>query len=251
MAKLTGLIKLEGTLDDITFYRTSDGYIARKNVPISAARIATDPAFIRTRENIAEFTRAGLGAKLVRAAFNVQLKAASDKRTTSRLTREMVRVIKADAVNGRGLRNLSDGEKTLLEGFEFNTAARLDTTLIAPYTAAINRVTGEATVTVPSFIPVNSVTAPAGATHFRINTAVASFDFEGDSYEADSASSATLPWNGTATAPLSLVTNLTANSTGAIFLVVGIEFFQVVNSTNYSLNNGAFNALSLAAVDQL
>lgn len=251
MAKLTGLIKLEGTIEDLTFYRTSDGYIARKNLPISADRIATDPAFIRTRENMAEFSRAGKGSKLMREAFYVQLKAASDKRTTSRLTRELMRVIKADAVNGRGLRNLVDGEKTLLEGFEFNATAKLGTTFFAPYATAINRVSGEVTVTVPAFVPVNSVVAPAGATHFRINSAVASFDFETESYEVDSASSATLAWDGTATAPLTLTSNLTAASTGAILLVLGIEFFQEVNGTNYSLSNGAFNALTIVAVDQL
>ena len=90
-----------------------------------------------------------------------------------------------------------------------------------------------------------------GATHFRINVAAAAIDFEGELYEVDAAASSTLPWDDTATAPLSLVGNLTANSTGALFLVVGIEFFQVVNGTNYSLKNGAFNALSIVQVDQL
>ena len=251
MAKLTGLIKLEGTIEDLTFYRTSDGYIARKNLPISAERIATDPAFIRTRENMAEFSRAGKGSKLLREAFYVQLKAASDKRTTSRLTKELMRVVKADAVNGRGLRNLVDGEKTLLEGFEFNATAKLGTTFFADYTPVINRVSGEATITVPAFVPVNSIVAPAGATHFRINSAAASFDFEADTYEVDSASSAALPLDGTATSPLTLTSSLAANSTGAILMVLGVEFFQVVNGTNYVLSNGAFNALTIVAVDQV
>ena len=251
MAKQIGAIKLKGQIDDFVFYKTADGYIARMHTPISADRIATDPAYIRTRENMAEFGRAGKGSKLMRTALRAELQRISGGKAASRLTKELMRVIKADAVNGRGLRNLVDGEKTLLEGFEFNTTARLASTLFAPFTAAINRASGEGTVTIPSFIPANSVEAPAGSTHFRINTALVDLDFEGETYVYDGTSSATLALDGAATTALSLVSTVTAASTGALFLVMGVEFFQVVNGTNYSLNNGAFNALAIVKVDQL
>jgi hypothetical protein len=43
MAKQRGVIKLEGTLDDITFLKTSDGYMAKVKSAVSAERISTDP----------------------------------------------------------------------------------------------------------------------------------------------------------------------------------------------------------------
>jgi hypothetical protein len=50
MAKQRSIIKLDGTISDITFYKTKDGYLAKEKSSISASRIATAPEFERTRE---------------------------------------------------------------------------------------------------------------------------------------------------------------------------------------------------------
>jgi hypothetical protein len=47
----------------------------------------------------------------------VLLQNAKDKRVVSRLTKDLVAIVKTDAVNDRGLRNLQDGKLSLLEGF--------------------------------------------------------------------------------------------------------------------------------------
>lgn len=60
MARQKGIIKLDGTIGDITFYKSQDGYLAREKGGVSADRIANDPNFQRTRENGQEFGRAGL-----------------------------------------------------------------------------------------------------------------------------------------------------------------------------------------------
>ena len=65
MAKQSGLIKLKGTLGGITFYKSQDGYLAREKGGVDAARIASDPSFQRTRENGAEFGRAGKAGKIL------------------------------------------------------------------------------------------------------------------------------------------------------------------------------------------
>jgi hypothetical protein len=75
----------------------------------------------------------------------------------SRLTKEMMRVLQADTINARGMRNVIDGEAELLEGFEFNEAGKLGSSLFAPFTVSLDRVTGVASVTVPSFIPINMI----------------------------------------------------------------------------------------------
>lgn len=136
MAKQKGIIKLEGTIGDITFHKSRDGYIAKEKSSVSAERIANDPAFERTRENGAEFGRAGKAGKILRNSLRSVLQKAKDGRMVSRLTKEMVKVIQADVINTRGKRNVIDGEAELLTGFDFNTHARLSTTLFAPFTAA-------------------------------------------------------------------------------------------------------------------
>ncbi len=249
MAKQKGIIKLEGTIGDITFLKSKDGYIAKEKSGVSAERIASDPAFQRTRENNAEFGRAGKAGKLLRNALRTLLQKAADGRMVSRLTREMMRVLQADATSQRGLRNVIDGETELLEGFGFNVNGRLGTTLYAPYTATINRVTGEAKVSFASFIPVNMIAAPRGTTHFNIFAAGAMIDFSTGVFETAIEESGVLPWDTTATAALDLTGNLDANSTHPLFLALGIEFLQEVNGVQYSLNNGAFNALALVKVE--
>ena len=54
MAKQTGIIKLKGTIGDISFYKTTDGHLAREKGGVDGNRIANDPAFQRTRENGSE-----------------------------------------------------------------------------------------------------------------------------------------------------------------------------------------------------
>ena len=63
MARQRSIIKLDGTIGGITFYKSKDGYLAREKGGVSADRIKNDPAFQRTRENGAEFGRAGKAGK--------------------------------------------------------------------------------------------------------------------------------------------------------------------------------------------
>jgi hypothetical protein len=59
MARVESLIKLNGTIGDLSFYKSkSVGYQARMKTGVSGDRIANDPAFARTRENGSEFGRA-------------------------------------------------------------------------------------------------------------------------------------------------------------------------------------------------
>lgn len=251
MARQKGIIKLDGTIGDITFYKSQDGYLAREKGGVPAERIATDPAFQRTRENGAEFGRAGKAGKLLRNSIRAMLQNASDSKMVSRLTTEMVKVIQEDITNPRGLRNVIDGEADLLEGFEFNINGKVGNTIYAPYTATIDRVTGILAVSIPAFVPINMIAAPGGTTHFKIVSAGAEIDFENETFVMDSTETAVLPWDTTATAVLSLSNTVTANSTHPLFLVLGIEFYQEVNSQMYPLKNGSFNALGLVKVSGL
>lgn len=252
MAKQKGIIKLDGTIGGITFYKsTQDGYLAREKGGVSADKIANDPAFQRTRENGEEFGRAGKAGKLLRNAIRAMLQNASDSRMVGRLTQKMVEVIQEDVTNPRGQRNVIDGEAELLEGFEFNISGKLGTTLYAPFTGTIDRVAGTLTANIPAFVPINMLAAPGGSTHFKIVSAGAEVDFENEIFVIDTQATAVLPWDSAATAVINLVNTVTANSTHPLFLALGIEFYQEVNGQMYPLKNGAFNPLSLVKVSGL
>jgi hypothetical protein len=251
MAKQKGIIKLDGTIGGITFYKSQDGYLAREKGGVPADRIANDPAFQRTRENGEEFGRAGKAGKILRNAIRALLQNASDSRMVSRLTQKMVDVIHEDTTNPRGQRNVIDGEAELLEGFEFNINGKLGTTLYAPFTGTIDRVAGTLTANVPAFVPINMIAAPGGTTHFKIVSAGAEVDFENETFVMDSQASGILPWDATATVVINLANAVSANSTHPLFLALGIEFYQQVNGQMYPLKNGAYNALALVKVSGL
>jgi hypothetical protein len=251
MARQKGLIKFTGQMGGVSFYQNAqDGFLARTKGGVDGDRIKNSPEFERTRENGAEFGRAGTASKLLRTAFRALTINTSDSRMTSRLTGEMVKVVQADATNVRGERNVIDGEAELLRGFEFNKNAKLNRTFFAPYTATIDRTAGGATVEIPAFIPTNMIAAPQGATHVRLVAACASVDFQRGSYGADSAASEELALSSVAPLPaVSLAMSFGEADGQPIFLAFGVEFYQLVNGAMYTLKNGAYNALALVEVD--
>lgn len=249
MAKQKGIIKLKGTIGDITFYKSKDGYLAREKGGVDASRIANDPNFQRTRENGEEFGTAGKAGKMLRTSMRALIQNVADSRMVGRLTQEMVKVLQADMTSVRGKRNVIDGEAELLQGFEFNIGSKLGTTIFAPFTAVIDRVAGTLVVNIPSFIPANMVAEPSGSTHFKLTSAGAAIDFENETFEVTTSETASLPWDAAATAVINLANAVTANSPHPLFLALGIEFFQEMNGVQYPLKNGAFNALSLVSVD--
>jgi hypothetical protein len=249
MARQSGLIKLNGTLGGITFYKTQDGHLAREKGGVEASRIANDPNFQRTRENGAEFGAAGKAGKLLRTALRTILQNSADNRMVGRLTSEMVKVIQADITNPRGQRNVIDGEAEMLEGFEFNIKGKLGNALYAPYTATIDRTAGTLEVTLAPFVPYTMIAAPSGTTHFKIETAGTEVDFENENFVVQENGSAILPWDTTATAAITLTNAVTANSTKPLFLVLGVEFYQEVNGQMYPLKNGVYNPLAIVKVD--
>ena len=249
MARQKGIIKLKGTIGDITFYKTQDGHLAREKGGVDANRIKNDPAFQRTRENGSEFGRAGKAGKVLRLALRALLMNSADSKMVSRLTQQMVKVIQADMVNERGLRNVIDGEAELLVGFEFNIRGKLGTSLFAPYVGTIDRAAGEITVDLAPFVPANMIAAPGGTTHFKITSAGAEVDFEAETFVETHSESAILPWNAAPTVAITQTNAVTAASTKPLFLALGIEFYQEVNGAMYPLKNGAFNPLSVVKVD--
>lgn len=248
MGKQAGVVQINGAVGNMSFYKTKDGYRVRMKGGVSAERIATDPKFARTRENLSEFGRAGKGGKLLRTALQTVIKQASDSGLVRRLTKHMMIALKGDLTSPRGMRNLTEGNTALLEGFEFNTGSPLSTSLFAPYTASIDRVTGILKVDLPSYVPEISIAAPPSATHYVLHAAGAELDFANNLCKGDIASSLYLPINNAATDPLSLSVNLEANSFQPLFLALGISYLQMVNGEPYVMNNGTFNALALVKV---
>jgi hypothetical protein len=248
MAKQRGSIILQGSIGNISFFKSGDGYLVRGKGGASAQRIATDKAFQRTRENMAEFGRAATSARLLRTSLSSTIVNARDTHMVSRLTSRMLGVVQADTISDKGHRHATAANARLLEGFEFNKDATLPATLSAPYTLSFTPSAGNVVLRIADFIPVELLAAPAGTTHFQVFAAAASVSFGGNSFEADTATTAALAYNNKATGALTLPMALPSNSTYPVFIVLGVGFLQQVNADKYSLYNSAFNACSIIKV---
>jgi hypothetical protein len=250
MARQKGIIKLKGTIGDVSFYKSKDGYLAREKGGVEADRIRNDPNFQRTRENGSEFGRAGRSGRILRNALRLMLQNASDAKVTSRLTKELLKVIQSDPVNARGERNLAEGDLSRLVGFDFNINGKLNATLYTPFTAVIDRAAGTMTVTLPDFVPGNTIAYPSGATHFKIVVGTAQVNFVSEAFVFDRAESPEIVLGPQNQATFDLVGNVTAASTDDLFLVLGLEFMQQVNGAMYPLKNGAYNPLAIIQLDE-
>jgi GGDEF domain-containing protein len=249
MAKQTGIIKLKGTIGGISFYKTGDGHLAREKGGVDKNRIQNDPAFQRTRENGSEFGRAGKGGKVLRNAIRVLLQNAKDKRVVSRLTKDLLAIVKTDTTNDRGLRTIQDGNLSLLERFEFNLNGKLGATLFAVFTNSFDRVTGDATLNIAAFSPTLRIAAPTGTTHFKVVMGATELDFANETSTFENDETAILPYTAADTLPIALTSTITANSILPVVQVLGIEFYQEVNGQMYALKNGAYNALAVITID--
>lgn len=247
MARQDTITPLTGSVGNLIFYKTQDGYLARKKGGISKERIRTEAAFARTRENNAEFRRCGSAIKLLRSAFSLLLQGTADNRVASRLTKALMQVIVSDAINPKGERNVTDGNIKLLEGFDFNVHGKLAQIFHAPYTATIDPGTGTMTIDIPAFLTQKMIVAPQGATHFRFKSAGASIDFKGNTFETKTAETGLFPLEDEVREPIRM-TLAVAPSGVPLLLVLGVEFVQVINGVPHSLQDVRSNGLAVVKV---
>lgn len=245
MAKLKSLIKIEGTLDGMTFYKGKDGYLVRTKGGVSKNRIENDPAYARTRENGIEFGHIATSGKILRQALTPLLGDVKDRTVTARLMKVMAQIKNTDAISIRGSRNVAVGlatseGKLMLKGFDFNSNAKLNAVLLSDY--QLNTATGE--VSIPALNPMQQLNTPGGATHVGITAGVAGINFETGEKELQMSAEINIPINNTAAAINALPAAMPAGS-GQTFYLLKISFYQDINTVQYALNNGSYNALHI------
>ena len=245
MPRQKGLVKIEGTLDDITFFKRKDVFLVRTKGGVSKERIMNDPAFSRTRENGSEFGSVAGSGKMLRNACSVLTKSAYDGSLSNRLVQELTKVKNADTTSSRGARKVSVGITTVdgkltMKGFNFNSKAPLSTILFAPYT--LDTPSGKVVIT--DLNPLDMLKYPSHATHVSFQSAFLNLDFDGGDSEITYSPITNLVIDSTISSVLLSPTAVPGGSGTAFYLLL-IEFFQEVNGVQYALNNGNYNTLSL------
>lgn len=249
MAVLKSLLKIEGTLDGMSFYKKADGeYHVRAKKGIDKGRIQKDDAFQRTRENNQEFADVSKSGKLLRRSLIEMVADVKDKSKSTRMSSVLFKVKSFDTSSTRGERKVSIGiltteGKAALSNFEFNKNAPLDAVLLAKY--VLNTSTNE--ITINGFNPHKMLAAPEGATHVRLVAAHAKLDLTTEESDLVISNEETLPINQTVT-DVTLSFTTPASGSGTEMHLLKVEFLQEFNATLYPLKNGTFNALKLMSV---
>lgn len=248
MARQKGILKIEGTLDNLTFYKGKEGYLVRTKGGVSKERILNDPNFVRTRENGSEFGLSARSGKQLRTSVRSFIQKAKDARVSNRLTQVMAKIKNQDFTSVRGERNVAQGLSTaegkqLLKGFDFNDRALLSAVFHAPF--SIDLATGE--VNVPDLTPTNDISIPGGATHVTLSGAVLNIDFSTGESDISYSPEVNLAIDSTSATQTFSPVAMPTGSGNVLYLVL-IEFFQEVNGVQYSLNNGSFNVLNIVEV---
>lgn len=244
MAILSSVIKLKGSIGDLSFYKSIDGYVVRRAGGPSRERVKHAPEFARTRENNAEFGRAGKAVKLIRRAFLSMLKTTADARMTGRLTQVLLEAIKRDDSSDRGERQLTPAGLTLLTGFEFNKQVPLHRVIHVPFATTIDRSLGKLLMTLPEFTPTKMIDAPAGATHCHFMLGGAAIDFVAGTFKA-AVSSIDIALDDSAHEAVTLTVDVPAESRAQLFLVAGVSFNQMMNGNIYPLHDARTGALRI------
>ncbi|MGJ8593530.1 MAG: hypothetical protein ACSHXF_13345 [Aquaticitalea sp.] len=251
MAKYSSLFKVEGTLGEVTFFKSEDGYQMLTKGGVSKSRIAKDPAFARTRENNQEFANAATGGKMLRQAIIDLLADAKDSKLASRLTKQMSIVKNADLVSPRGMRNVAEGiltadGKNALKGFDFNRHAILSAVLLNDY--VLNPVTGE--ITMVGLIPADRLHFPEGATHVEFTSGYLNLELATDIKDLQLSNVVNLPINGTATTVTLTPLGIPVGA-GQQFYFLKVAFFQEINAVQYPLKNGGIQRAKIVGSSRL
>lgn len=248
MAKQKGILKIEGTMGGMTFYKKDGQFLVKEKSSISADKIANDPNFARTRENNTEFGLAGSTGKFLRDALRSLMLDASDTYVTSRVTQLMKNELNLDTASIRGSRQPSIGlatpeGRTLLNGFNFNANSVLSSVLYKAY--AVDLATG--VITINNLVPQKDIAFPSGATHFSINGGMADIDFVNGISDLQITNEENLPIDLTSNAIVLTPVALPVG-TGIKVYLLKVEFFQLMNGIQYPLKNGSYNSLAIVAV---
>jgi hypothetical protein len=254
MAKFRSLFRVSGDIGDVNFYEKDGQKFMRQTTSLDKARIESDDAFKRTRENMREFGGAATAGKALRVGLANVLKRYADHRFTGRLTSIFKQIQRAATTGARGQRSVEIlPNKAKLVNRNLHISDLLEMVFNAPYTLTPSVSRDSVTLDVPIFNVDNLVTPPRAASHFKLVLVICClsdhvFDAaEGVYAPVDPdlnrlnavAESAYLPVGGTLAAAVQLVATLPGapamTSTTGLVACVGIEFYQQVTGSMYFL----------------
>jgi hypothetical protein len=249
MARLKGLLKIEGSTGGFSFYKLGDVIVVRQGWGPDKKRMQKDPAFERARENGKEFGACAKDGKLLRNALRSFVKTSADKFLTPRVTKTLFAIKNLDSTSRRGERCVAKGivapgAEKLLKDLLFNKDAPLGSVLKCDLKAELK----SGRLRIEKFLAKQDLYFPKGATHARLRSGMARIDFENKTYEFQEASAVVVSKKETTRDVVFKIPSLSLNK-GTKLMVFGIHFLQERNGELYALNDSQFTTFGIVGVE--
>ncbi len=186
MAKAFGPVRLVGTLDDLNFYITSDGNIARVKGKTGNTKkgFRDNPIFTPVKQHAKDFGRCAKKGAVFRGLVKAFYDRAKDGSIAGRSNQLLHAIIKEDLEHERGQRQLHVGLQSkaalgFLIGFEGNKgrplAAVLKRKVVFNWT--------KLAVSIKTINPLKQLDWPPNATEVHLQIAISNWNCELDTFE--------------------------------------------------------------------
>lgn len=186
MAKAFGPVRLVGTLDDLNFYMSADGNIARVKGKTGNTKksFRENPIFTPVKEHSKDFGHCAKKGAVFRRLVKPFYDCAKDGSIAGRSNQLLHAIIKEDTEHKRGQRQLHIGLRSaaaldFLVGFEGNKGRPL--VKVLKRKVAFNWIRRE--INLKTIHPLRHLDWPDGATHVHLQLAISNWNCEGDTFE--------------------------------------------------------------------
>ena len=248
MAKQKGLIKIKGTIGNLSFYTTRHGDVVRTKWGPDKETRKNNPAFAAADRNSTEFGGCSASGKVFRQTVAELIGGISDIDLNTRVNSLMIAVKNLDKKSEHGKRNvgtalLNPQAIHLFEGFNFNKDAPLDSILKAPY--VVDKGTGR--ITISRIAEKGAVKFPKGASHVCFSGGWARIDFIMKKAELKTSEVKLLPRN-TEQRSIILKPKKVPKIKGRDFFILKIGFLQDQGGKLYVLGDRKYNSAAVVGV---
>jgi hypothetical protein len=245
MAKQKGIIKVKGTIGNLSFYTTRHGDVVRTKWGPDKERRKNDPAFAEANRNSTEFGECSASGKVFRVAVKEFVSGFTDRDLNTRVNSLMFAVKNMDVRSAHGKRKVGKGLLNpkaigLFLGFNFNKDAPLDSILNVPCT--IDKAIGR--ISINGITEKGAIKFPKGATHVSFCGGWARIDFIEKKSELKCTELKLLPRNSEQNSII-LKPKVLPKMKGKDFFILRIGFIQEQGGKHYALGDSKFNAAAV------
>lgn len=245
MGTLSGIIKVVGQLDGLSFYKLKDKIVVRKTGGFDGEKIKKEAQYVRVRENSSEFAESARAGKYFRNSIGVYLKSLQLSTVQSRVVSLFLTVARLDTESTRGARKVFKGllqaeAAGIIQRFEFDEAQSFGRVFPFECTVAFD----EGTLTVPHF-QLKALKKPKGATRVAMRFIVCGLDFEQRDTSIVCESDIRTYDFGSETGNDPLVLTCEAPTAPTLFGLLFVQFYQQVNATEYVLQQSALKVVGI------